>query len=828
MPTENHLLSAEPILDCLPCLDVAGIKWVILGGVSGPEFREAQVEHVRSVRDQTKAQGASLFFKKRGGFYLMDNGNMLDGRKWLEARFDVGRYRRRSKEKSMDDDDGDDDHAPDDVEPENEDELDQPETWATPVQPQMMEGRNATEAGLSNGPAPEGRNATGQTEWPTIDEMLLDGHRDSLRLKRATEETYLLWMAQARRLWVSEYIWGYHGNRYKEFARRIGVDYTSAKTLKKFFIPWTHLDGRTYAEISIKRFQAEADRAKARGDLTYKWPGWLKAWQVMEKEYGLKKPADLDADEEEEEAAITPEVVADLKAQLAVAEVRYKSETNTVTDLTDKLATSERLTREREAKMTDVLTAATASEAKAKADAEILDQRLKNERWQREELAENLARAQEQARTAETRLSELEAAQARIRELEAENARLRAALGDHDPDPPNGRGGKTASEAAPDDAPDDAATSGGPSPTNPPAPPVSGLKQVQPVRLSGYVPYNLPPRKRRKREPVDTLAKLKSEAARALKKLHEQGPDLTSRKVLNDVVPLLESIDVANFAGDWRTAFRQTLVRRLWDTVSEKRSFAEGSEEMAGIGTADERDPYAVVWLADHGFKLIGLVIEGPDEDGGGSGTAQESGQDDSDTGTQRDHQLGDTSGTSSYVRPEIVLPEGLVRFLAAHDAAWTQAQGTKWVRRSDYQNRDVDGMDLNDGLRGEILAPVTELWAELRDPRLDDDDPNNETSYALRRLRDRIDALIEAANVVPPETGAELDMMDRASTWSREQFEKEMRESDLARMKSMRQLFTDLAANAADVSPKNQYRRVWIGWLDERIAMLEQPEKDD
>jgi hypothetical protein len=70
--------------------------------------------------------------------------------------------------------------------------------------------------------------------------------------------------------------------------------------------------------------------------------------------------------------------------------------------------------------------------------------------------------------------------------------------------------------------------------------------------------------------------------------------------------------------------------------------------------------------------------------------------------------------------------------------------------------------------------------------------------------------------------------MMVRASTWSRHQFEKEMKKSDLARMKSMRQLFTDLAANAADVSPKNQYRRIWIGWLDERIAMAEQPEKDD
>jgi hypothetical protein len=86
-----------------------------------------------------------------------------------------------------------------------------------------------------------------------------------------------------------------------------------------------------------------------------------------------------------------------------------------------------------------------------------------------------------------------------------------------------------------------------------------------------------------------------------------------------------------------------------------------------------------------------------------------------------------------------------------------------------------------------------------------------------------------------PPEGTAEgvapddddTPMMDRAATWSRAQFEKEMKTYDMARLVSTRQLFTDLTANA-DMSPRNQHRRIWIGWLDERIAALEQPEHND
>lgn len=79
-----RFLSIEPLLESLGELDLAGIKWVIVGGESGPNSREIRVEWVQELRDQCLSANIPFFFKQWGGFRPKSGGNELDGRKWLQ------------------------------------------------------------------------------------------------------------------------------------------------------------------------------------------------------------------------------------------------------------------------------------------------------------------------------------------------------------------------------------------------------------------------------------------------------------------------------------------------------------------------------------------------------------------------------------------------------------------------------------------------------------------------------------------------------------------------------------------------------------------------
>ena len=98
VPAAVRFLSCEPLLGPLE-LDLRGIRWVIVGGESGPRARPMKPEWARSIREQCDAAGVAFFFKQWGAHdeagirrSKKANGRLLDGRKWeaLPPRIQLG------------------------------------------------------------------------------------------------------------------------------------------------------------------------------------------------------------------------------------------------------------------------------------------------------------------------------------------------------------------------------------------------------------------------------------------------------------------------------------------------------------------------------------------------------------------------------------------------------------------------------------------------------------------------------------------------------------------------------------------------------------------
>lgn len=83
VPATVRFLSLEPLLGPLD-IDLTGIRWVIVGGESGPGHRPMMPGIVRSLRDQCVEAGVAFFFKQWGGHTPKAGGRMLDGRTWDE------------------------------------------------------------------------------------------------------------------------------------------------------------------------------------------------------------------------------------------------------------------------------------------------------------------------------------------------------------------------------------------------------------------------------------------------------------------------------------------------------------------------------------------------------------------------------------------------------------------------------------------------------------------------------------------------------------------------------------------------------------------------
>jgi protein gp37 len=61
------VVCAEPLLEDLGPLDLAGVGWVIVGGEAGPGARPMLKEWVLSIRDQCRTAKVPFFFKQWGG-----------------------------------------------------------------------------------------------------------------------------------------------------------------------------------------------------------------------------------------------------------------------------------------------------------------------------------------------------------------------------------------------------------------------------------------------------------------------------------------------------------------------------------------------------------------------------------------------------------------------------------------------------------------------------------------------------------------------------------------------------------------------------------------
>jgi protein gp37 len=77
-----RFLSIEPLIGPIGQVDLDGVRWVIVGGESGPAARPMLIEWARQVRDQCRAAKVAFFFKQWGGLRPKSHGRRLDGREW--------------------------------------------------------------------------------------------------------------------------------------------------------------------------------------------------------------------------------------------------------------------------------------------------------------------------------------------------------------------------------------------------------------------------------------------------------------------------------------------------------------------------------------------------------------------------------------------------------------------------------------------------------------------------------------------------------------------------------------------------------------------------
>lgn len=66
-----------------------GIKWIIVGGESGPKHRQLDLTFARDVIDQALSADVPVFFKQVGGRTPKAGGDLLDGHQWKEFPLEV-------------------------------------------------------------------------------------------------------------------------------------------------------------------------------------------------------------------------------------------------------------------------------------------------------------------------------------------------------------------------------------------------------------------------------------------------------------------------------------------------------------------------------------------------------------------------------------------------------------------------------------------------------------------------------------------------------------------------------------------------------------------
>ena len=84
VPAQVRFLSCEPLIGPTEELPLEGVRWVIVGGESGPGARPMKADWVRSIREQCRKADVAFFFKQWGGVCKRQRGRMLDNRTYDE------------------------------------------------------------------------------------------------------------------------------------------------------------------------------------------------------------------------------------------------------------------------------------------------------------------------------------------------------------------------------------------------------------------------------------------------------------------------------------------------------------------------------------------------------------------------------------------------------------------------------------------------------------------------------------------------------------------------------------------------------------------------
>ena len=80
---KHWVISAEPLLESLPSLNLTGIGWIITGGESGKDARPFDPKWALEIRDLAWASGTAFFHKQNGGVNKYKTGNKIAGQTYL-------------------------------------------------------------------------------------------------------------------------------------------------------------------------------------------------------------------------------------------------------------------------------------------------------------------------------------------------------------------------------------------------------------------------------------------------------------------------------------------------------------------------------------------------------------------------------------------------------------------------------------------------------------------------------------------------------------------------------------------------------------------------
>jgi hypothetical protein len=179
---------------------------------------------------------------------------------------------------------------------------------------------------------------------PSLADMVRDAGADNERAKRGSIDALMVMLNHAGRLWSARVDHELGGDSYVDFAKRIGIDRSTAFELVKL---------HPYREGVIARIKVEAAAATARG-LVYIAPSWKKALANFEPKAGKKmehKAPKSVTDVVVETKTSADDELLKIKEELATARQTARSERVAKEELAERLAAVE---QERDAALAEV------------------------------------------------------------------------------------------------------------------------------------------------------------------------------------------------------------------------------------------------------------------------------------------------------------------------------------------------------------------------------------------------------------------------------------------------------------------------------------------